>query len=124
MHFLESSLATNSVLPPTSILQISLSKIRARLATLAILARVDVLVIEKFDEVVEPGCHHSAHRRPKPIDPMVSSKARSRHARSERPSWVYRRSRVVHTRDFDDEEREANANGRDKGIFGLLGGEH
>jgi hypothetical protein len=124
MHFLETSPSANSVLLPTSTLQMSLSKIRARLASLAILARVDVLVIEKLDEVVESGCHYSAHRRPKPIDPVVTSKARSRHARSERPSWVYRRPRVVHTRDLDNEQGEANANGRDKGIFGLLSGEH
>jgi hypothetical protein len=104
--------------------QINLSKIRAWLTSLAILTRVDVLVVEKLDEVVEPGCQYSAHRRSKPVDPMVSGKARRRHARSEGTSWVHGSSSVVHTRDFHDEEREANPNRRNEGVLGLLGGEH
>jgi len=54
----------------------------------------------------------------------VTLELRSGDTGTEATSGVDRSTSVVDASDLDDEEREADADGGDEGVFGLLGGEH
>jgi hypothetical protein len=77
-----------------------------------------------LNKVIKPRRHQRAQNRPQPVDPVVPSKMRARHARPKGARGVDAAARVVYACELDDEQGEADADGRDEGVFGLFGGEH
>ena len=74
--------------------------------------------------MIKPSGKQRTQHRSQPVDPVIPCERRSSHARAEATRWVHGCAGVVDASDLDDEQREADADGRDEGVFGLLSGEH
>lgn len=74
--------------------------------------------------MIKPSCKQRAQYRPHKVYPEITGEVCGCHARPEAAGWVHGGAGVVDAGDLDDEEREADADGRDEGVFGLFGGEH
>lgn len=55
---------------------------------------------------------------------MIPRERRSSHAGAEATRRVHGGASVIDAGDLDDKEREADADGREEGVFGFFGGEH
>ena len=74
--------------------------------------------------MIEPRRKQRSQHRPQEVNPEVAREIRCCDARPETASRVHGGAGVVDAGDLDDEEREADADGRDEGVFGLFGGKH
>jgi hypothetical protein len=74
--------------------------------------------------VIKSSSKQSTQDRPHEVNPEIAGEICGCYARAKAASWIDRCARVVDAGDLDDEEREANADGGDEGVFGLFGGEH
>lgn len=74
--------------------------------------------------MIKSSSKQSTQNRPHEVNPEIAGEICGCDTRSEATSWVHGSSRVVDASDLDDEEREADADGGDEGVFGLFGGEH
>lgn len=65
-----------------------------KVPTRRVLPRIDLLIVEELDEVVESRSHRSAKERTDPVDPMIMTELRRRHSRAEAACRIERATGV------------------------------
>jgi hypothetical protein len=74
--------------------------------------------------MIKSSSKQSTQHGSQEVNPEIAGEICSCDARPEAASWVHGSSGIVDAGDFDDEEREADADGGDEGVFGLFSGKH
>lgn len=87
---------------------------------IVVLSRIGNLVLQHLDELVEDDCDDGAQARADPVDPVFDIEDAGYDARPEAARGIERAAGVVHTDEFGDEEREADADGGYEGGWNVL----
>lgn len=95
-----------------------------RLSLRVILPWVRVFVAHELDEMVVTTRNKCAQDWTYPVYPVIMLEVPAGHTGPKRARRVQAAARVVDASNLGDEEREANANGSDEGVFALFGREH
>ena len=89
-----------------------------------VLTRIGVLVDEKLDEAIKSTRNAGTEHGAQPIDPMVTGKTPRHDLRAKTARGIQARAREISAAEMGDEERKADADGRQKGRLRFLDGEH
>lgn len=89
-----------------------------------ILPRIDTLIAQDLDDLVESHGDERAEERTDPVDPVLALEVSSHHTRTQAPSRVQGPAGVVDASELGNEECEPDSDGRDERSPVLLRREH
>lgn len=82
------------------------------------------LVLKRLNEAVKRPRNKGPQERPQPVNPMLGIKRRRDHTGAKAARRIQRSARELDAHQLSNEERQADAHGRDEGGAVLLGREH